>query len=159
MSLYKAMSEEDVMKARFDLLEDGDYDAVVKSSVESMSRSNNVMADMSVAVYDKAGNAHDIRDFLVFTAKMLWKIKHFCDSSGQQKLYEEEKFTPLDAANQSVRVRVRTQKGNEIPFEKLNGKPVGSCYPDKNVIEDYLPGKSDVIGKPADEFINDMIPF
>jgi hypothetical protein len=159
MSLYRALNEEDVMKARFDLMEDGDYDAVVKSSIQSMSRSNNVMADMSVSVFDKAGNAHDIRDFLVFNVKMLWKIKHFCDSSGQEKIYADEKFTPEMAANQHVRVRIRTQKGNEIPFEKLNGKPVGSCYPDKNVIEDYLPGKSDVPGKPADEFLNDLIPF
>lgn len=159
MSLYKALSEEDVMKARFNLLEDGEYDAVVKVATRSTSRSGNVMADMSLAVFDKAGNSHDIRDFLVFTEKMLWKVKHFCDSSGQEKLYLDEKFTPEDASNQHVRVKVRTQAGNEIPFEKLNGKPVGSKYPDKNVIDDYLVGKSNVIGKPEDEFINDSIPF
>ena len=43
--------------------------------------------------------------------------------------------------------------------EKLNGKPIGSKYPDKNIIEDYVVGKSNTIGKPADEFINDAIPF
>lgn len=159
MSLYKALNEEDVMKARFNLLEDGEYDAVVKVATRSMSKANNVMADMTLAVFDKAGNAHDIRDFLIFTDKMLWKIKHFCDSSGQEKLYLDEKFTPEDASNQHVRVKVKTQQGNEIPFDKLNGKPVGSKYPDKNVIEDYIIGKSNVIGKPADEFINDSIPF
>lgn len=158
MSLYKAMSEEDVMKARFNLMEDGEYDAVVKASIRSTSRTGNVMADMSLAVFDKAGNPHDIRDFLVFTDKMLWKMKHFCDSSGQQKLYEEEKFTPEDAQGQHVRVLIKTQKGNEIPYEKLNGKPPGSCYPDKNVVEDYLLGKTASIGKPVDEF-SDAIPF
>lgn len=159
MSLYKAMSEEDVMKARFNLLEDGEYDAVVKVATPSMSKSQNAMADMTLAVFDKMGNAHDIRDFLVFTPNMLWKVKHFCDSAGLEQLYLDEKFTPEHAANQHVRVKVKTQQGNEIPFDKLNGKPVGSKYPDKNVIEDYVIGKSNVIGKPEDEFINDAIPF
>ncbi len=56
MSLYKALNEEDVMKARFNLLEDGEYDAVVKVATPSMSKSNNPMADMTLAVFDKAGN-------------------------------------------------------------------------------------------------------
>lgn len=159
MSLYRAKNEEDVMKLRFNLLEDGDYDAVVKAANRSLSRSNNIMADMIVAVFDKEGNTHDIRDFLVFTEKMLWKLKHFCDSSGQEQLYLDEKFTPEHAANQHIRVRVRTQHGNEIPLDKLNGKPIGSRYPDKNVIDDYLVGKSNVIGKPKDEFIDSDIPF
>lgn len=159
MSLYRALNEEDVMKARFNLLEEGEYDAVVKVVTHTLSKSNNVMADMTLAVFDKMGNPHDIRDFLVFTDKMLWKIKHFCDSSGQEKLYLDEKFTPEDASNQHVRVRVKIQQGSEIPFDKLNGKPIGSKYPDKNVIEDYVAGKNNVIGKPKDEFVDSDVPF
>ena len=159
MSLYKALNEEEVMKARFNLLDDGEYDAVVKISTRCMSRSNNVMADMILSVFDKRGNSHDIRDFLVFTEKMLWKIKHFCDSSGQAQLYADDKFTPEEAGNQHVRVIVKTQKGNIIPSDRLNGKPEGSVYPDKNIIEDYVPCKSSVIGKPEDKFINDDVLF
>lgn len=159
MSLYRALNEEEVMKARFNLLEDGEYDAVVKVATRRTSQSGNIMADMTLAVFDKLGNSHEVRDFLVFTEKMLWKIKHFCDSSGQSEIYLQELFEPEMAEQQHVRVKVARQVGNEIPFEKLQGKPVGSKYPDKNVIDDYIPGKGASIGKPADEFISDNIPF
>lgn len=159
MSLYRAMNEDDVMKARFNLMEDGDYDAVVKTSLRRTSQTGNVMADMTVAVYDKKGNPHDIRDFLVFSEKMLWKMKHFCDSAKLEKEYLDEKFEPEMAANRNVRVQIRTQKGNEIPSDKLNGKEPGSRYPDKNVINDYLPNASGTPGKPANDFLSDDIGF
>lgn len=159
MSLYRALSEDEVMKARFNLLEEGDYDAVVKVATRRTSTQGNVMADMYLSVFDNNGNAHEVRDFLVFTEKMLWKIKHFCDSSGQSEIYAAEKFEPEMASNQHVRVRIGIAKGNEIPFDKLNGKVPGSFYPDKNVVNDYIADKCDTIGKPKDEFINDAIPF
>lgn len=158
MSLYKALNEDEVMKARFDLLQDGEYEAVVKSVTHKLSSTGNVMADMTLSVFDKEGNSHEVRDFLVFTPKMLWKIKHFCDSSGQTKIYEEEKFEPIMASQQYVKVKVSTQTGNEIPFDKLNGKPEGSRYPDRNVIDDYVLNTK-IVPTPADDFINDPIPF
>jgi hypothetical protein len=160
MSLYRALNEEDVMKARFNLLDDGEYDAVVKMASRRMSQAGNVMADMVLSVFDENGHPHDVRDFLVFTQAMLWKIKHFCDSSGQEQLYKDDKFTPEDAAMQHVRIRLGRQIGNEIPEDKLNGKPYGSRYPDKNVVEDYIAGKNAT--PPAakkDDFHDDLIPF
>lgn len=159
-SLYKALNEDDVMSARFNYLNDGEYDAMIKFATRSISKIGNVMGDLSVSVFDKEGNTHDLRDFLVFTPKMLWKVKHFCDSSGLEKEYIEERFTPEMAQGKFVRVRVARQFGNEIPEDKLNGKAPGARYPDKNVIEDYIPGATRVNGKPSDEcFINDEIPF
>lgn len=159
-SLYKALNEEDVMKARFNLLDDGEYDAVVKMASRRMSKSGNVMADMVLSVFDSNGHPTDVRDFLVFMPTMLWKIKHFCDSSGQEQLYAEEKFCPENAAMQHVRVRIGRQTGNEIPEDKLNGKPYGSRYPDKNVVEDYIAGKSATPpARKEDNFHDDQIPF
>ena len=137
-SLYKALNEEEAMEARHGKLEAGEYEGIVRESKRSMSKQGNVMADMYISVYDKAGNIHDIRDFLVFTPKMIWKLKHFCDSSGQQKEYSSENFVPESAINKHVRVRIATRKGEEIPPDRLNGKPPGSCYPDRIVIEDYI---------------------
>jgi hypothetical protein len=37
-----------------------------------------------------------------------------------------------------LRVKIGIEAGNEIPADKLNGKPVGSKYPDKNKVEDYI---------------------
>lgn len=160
-SLYKALNEEEVMKARFNLLKDGEYDAFVKLSSPRMSQAGNTMADMTLMVYDENGHSHEIRDFLVFSTKMLWKIKHFCDAASLREEYEEEKFVPVMAEGKNVRVKVTVQAGNEIPMDKLNGKPFGTRYPDKNVIEDYVT-YSGLAMKPlptVKDFFNDAIPF
>jgi len=161
MSLYKALNEEQLMEARFSLLREGEYDAIVKISTERMSSANNTMADMWVTVFDHNGASHDIRDFLVFTEKMLWKIKHFCDSAGLQKEYEEEKFVPEMAAGKNVRVLVGKQAGKLIPEDKLGDRPIGSCYPDKNVINDYVERLVNNAVPPMkrNNDLNDDIPF
>jgi len=156
-SLYKPLNEEEVMQARFNLLPDGEYDGLVTASIRKNSSTGNTMADMNVKLFDKNGESHDVRDFLIFTDKMLWKIKHFCDSSGQAKEYSNGAFTPELANNQRIRAVVCKQVGGEIPMDKLNGKPFGSKYPDKNVIQDYLPNSMNSVG--GNEPFNDVVPF
>lgn len=160
MSLYKALNEEDAQKARYGLLEDGEYDAVVKVSTQKPSKSGNIMAELILDVFDKQGQAHEVKDWLVFSNNMLWKLKHFCESAGLEKEYQAEQFHPGMAVNQHVRVKIITEIGNEIPIDKLQGKPVGSRYPDRNKIEDYLVAvEKTQTTKALDEFINDEIPF
>lgn len=157
MSLYRAMNEDEVMAARYNLLDDGDYNGVVKISTARSSSNGNHMADMWVEVFDKNGEPHDIRDFLVFSKNMLWKIKHFCDSAGLEKEYLADQFTPDMAKHQHIRARVRKRAGTEIPPDKLNGKPMGSRYPDQNIIEDYI--KDEFAMENKENFINDDISF
>jgi hypothetical protein len=157
-SLYKPLNEHEVMQARFNLLPEGEYDGVVVNAMERTSTTGNVMADMQVKIFDKDGNSHDLRDFLVFTNKMLWKIKHFCDSAGLQKMYEEGLFTPDNANNQHIRALVGIKLGEMIPHDKLGTRPAGTCYPDKNIIIDYVVAPMPMT--PAlNDFINDPIPF
>lgn len=158
-SLYKPLNEHQVMEARFNLLKDGEYDAFVTNAIWSKSSSGNVMADINVRVFDKEGVSHDIRDFLVFTDKMLWKIKHFCDSANLQKTYEDGLFTPELANNQNVRVLVGIKVGDLIPTDKLGNRPVGTCYPNKNTIIDYVMPPMQTMPPVSNDFINDDIPF
>lgn len=157
-SLYKPLSEEGVMKARYNILADGEYDGVVISSNRTKSTSGNIMADMIIKIFDKDGTSHDIRDFLVFTDKMLWKIKHFCDSASLESIYQLGTFTPETANQQHVRVIVGIKCGDLIPAEKLGNRPVGSCYPDKNIIVDYICNAPSSSKNNISEF-NDAIPF
>ncbi len=56
--------------------------------------------------------------------------------------------------------QIGVEDGNEIPVDKLNGKAVGSKYPSKNKVEDYV--KKDE-QKPLDHSIpednDDDVPF
>jgi len=96
------------------------------------------MMDITLQVFDEAGKARDVRDFLVFTKTMMWKVIHFADSAGLLKEYEEGKLCSESAIGNRVRVKITVEEGSEIPQDKLKGKPVGSKYPDKNKVEDYV---------------------
>jgi hypothetical protein len=158
MSLYRALNEDEVNKARFNLLKEGEYDAVVTQAFQKISaNSGNNMAELYLSIKDEYNEEHIIKDYLVFTRKMLWKVKHFCDSSGLQQEYLDEKFTPEMASSKKVRVKVRVKIGDEIPLISLSGKPIGSKYPDKNEIEDYILQPSFNSMKPLPEVKNDFI--
>src|SRR5215208_4347659 len=135
---YEPMSEEECMKERYSLMNDGIYQGRISKVSTRRSSTGNPMAEVGVEVYDKEGKIHYLKDYLVFTSKMMWKIKHAADSANLTKEYEEKKFHPLHLEGKNVMVAVNTQKGQEIPFDKLGDKPVGSKYPDKNVVNDYV---------------------
>src|SRR6267154_4560530 len=152
MFQYEIMSEEQAMQERFQLLKEGEYDAVIRDSKDSVSaNSGNSMMDMTVSVFDENGRDHDVRDFLVFTKSMMWKVIHFAESANINKEYEAGQLCSDVAIGKRVRVKIVVEQGSEIPQDKLKGKPLGSRYPDKNKIEDYIK-QSD---KKESDFLND----
>jgi hypothetical protein len=96
------------------------------------------MMDMTVSVFDSNGKSHDVRDFLVFTKTMMWKVVHCADSAGLLSEYEAQKFCSESVIGKRVRVKINVEQGGIIPEDKLKGKQLGSKYPDKNKIEDYV---------------------
>lgn len=138
MFQYDVMSEQEAMAERFQLIKEGVYEGVITSSEDKKSSTGNPMMDMTVTVYDENGKPHDVRDFLVFTKTMMWKVVHFCDSAGILKEYEEGKLCSQVAIDKRVMVQVGVEEGGEIPQDKLKGKPLGSKYPDKNKISEYI---------------------
>jgi hypothetical protein len=162
---YDVMSEQDAMNERFQLMKEGIYDAVITASQDTTSaNSGNPMMDMTVTVYDENGKTHDVRDFLVFTKQMMWKVVHFAESAGILKEYESGKLCSQTAINRTVQVKIVVEQGSEIPQDKLKGKPLGTRYFDKNKIEDYIKkGDQGASGVPNGDtpppLIDDDIPF
>lgn len=139
MFSYEVMSEFDAMQERFQLLKEGDYDAVISGSIDTVSaNSGNPMMSMIVSVYDDSGKPHDIKDFLVFTKSMMWKVVHFVNSAGLLNEYQEQKLCSEVAIGKRVRVHITVEEGGVIPDDKLKGKAPGAKYPNKNKIEDYI---------------------
>lgn len=159
MFAYDVMTEKEAIEERFNLLKEGEYDAVILSSVDKVSaNSGNPMMDITLQVFDENGKSRDVRDFLVFTKSMMWKVIHFADSAGLLKQYEEGKLCSEIAVGNRVRVKVTVEEGNEIPSDKLNGKPSGSKYPDKNKVEDYIKKEDLKKLEQDDPFADDDIP-
>jgi hypothetical protein len=136
---YQVYSEQEAMNERFQLLKEGEYDAIISSSSDKISQSSgNPMMDMTITVYDENGKEHDVRDFLVFTKTMMWKVIHCATSAGLLQEYEAQKFCSDAVLGKRVRVKINMEEGGLIPDDKLNGKLPGSKYPNKNKIEDYI---------------------
>lgn len=158
MFQYPIMTEEDALSERFQLLKSGDYDAVVSASTDKQSHSGNPMMDITLSVFDSNGKSHDIRDFLVFTPACMWKVITFAKSAGIKKEYDDGKLCSQIAINKLVKVKVAIEEGKEIPADKLNGKPMGTKYFDKNRITDYL-FSEDTKFSGKEDFQDDETPF
>jgi len=164
MFAYEVMTESEALQERFQLLKEGEYEGLIERVAHKVSaNSGNNMFDMTVQVYDENGKPHAVRDFLVFTKGMMWKIIHCAESAGLLKEYEEMKLSPENLQGCCVKVRLTIEEGGIIPEDKLKGKPAGSRYPDKNKIEDYIKKEANkplAAKKAEDEFIDDIdIPF
>lgn len=159
MFAYEIMDEETAMNERFQLLKEGEYDAVIQTAEDKNSaNSGNPMIDMTLCVYDQEGKSHSVRDFLVFTKSMMWKVIHCASSSGTMMIYTSGKLCSAVLKDKRVRVKIGVEDGNEIPVDKLQGKPVGSKYPSKNKVEDYV--KVDNYRPlPTDTDDNEDVPF
>lgn len=135
---YQPMPREEAEKQRFNLLDDGVYKSVVVKATPKISQAGNQMVELQLSVYGKNGQEHIIFDFLVLSQNMMWKTIHFCDASGLSTEYDDGKFSPELCLKKHVNVKIGKQSGKVIPIDKLNGKPIGAKYPDKNSVEDYV---------------------
>ena len=135
---YDVMSEEQAEQERYQLLKEGEYNAVIASSEDKTSSTGNPMMDMSLTVYDELGKTYSVRDFLVFTRQMMWKIINCADSAGLLPEYNTGKFCSNAVINKNIRVKIGLEEGKIIPHDKLQGKPEGSTYPSKNKVMAYI---------------------
>ncbi len=160
---YDAMSEEQAQQERFSLLPEGEYEASIEKYEGKMSSSGNRMVVFMLHVYDANGRPHELNDYIAFTPKMSWKLRHHCVSAGLEKEFMDKTWRPKMSVGKVVKVKVVVQAGSEIPADKLKGKAPGAKYPDRNAVDDYLAAGDINSGKApqssgAPEF-NDDIPW
>lgn len=136
---YEVMTEHEAMQERYQLLKDGIYDAVVSAAEDKISaNSGNPMMKLTLQVFDDNGKVYSVKDFLVFTKSMMWKVIHFADSAGLLKEYEAGKLCSDIVLQKRVTVRISTEEGQVIPNDMLKGKAFGAKFPDKNKVDDYI---------------------
>ncbi len=157
---YTPMSETEAMQSRFQLLPDGEYDAVITASEDKVSASGNPMMAVTLTVFDDSGKSQEIRDWIVFTPSMMWKAIHFADSAQLMAEYEGGTLCSDIARDKRLRVKIVSEEGSVIPPDKLKGKSLGSKYPDKNKVEDYIKhGEQQAKAASPDGSFDDDVPF
>jgi hypothetical protein len=157
---FNPMSDEELEAST--LLPDGEYDFEVSKSERQISSSQNPMAKLTLKCWDKDGVIKYVYDYLVFSPVQLCirKVKHFCDTTGLLNEYNAGQI-PEELENLTGRVCIKISTGNEIPEDKLKGKPKGSRYPDKNEVVDYIKRGDSAVpdAKPEEPFFEDDINF
>lgn len=153
---YDPLTEEEVQKERqFALLEPGTYDFTVTKATFSKSQKGNPMIELQLLTWDNEGKERVVFDYLVSTAGMNWKIRHFCEAVGLKAEYEARKFSEDLCPNARGRAIISIQKGKQ--------KPDGSYYKDKNVVDDYVildnSSQQKVANDPNTMPFDDALPF
>lgn len=136
-----------------DLLPDGVYPFVVETIDTQNSKSGNLMLKVRIGVFKDMNDKRSIIDYLVPTDQMMFKLKHFCESIGLIKEYENGSFVISSCINRTGKVRIGVQKGSA----KIDGT---GFYPDKNSVKDYVKAEEKVVKNPVvDSTLNDDIAF
>jgi len=138
------------------LLKEGIYPFIVRSYEVKTSQAGNEMIKLRLGILDENDKERSVFDYLVFTKKMMFKVKHFCETIGFTEEYAAGKFDPMKMVNKKGRAYISVQKGN--------AKEDGSgYYPDKNNIKDYVvdgeDNKKHAKEGGKDNFLNDDIGF
>lgn len=143
---FNPLSDEQIIAlSNQNLLPDGDYDFEVVNAVSSYSDAGNAMIKVTLSV--KCGKeARIITDYLVASEKMMFKLKHFCESIGLENEYKSGNFLVSGCITRVGRAKIVLEKGK--PRKDGDG-----FYQDKNAVKDYI-----VLLKVVEDF-NDDIKF
>ena len=126
MKIATPHSEADAQRlSKRTLLKPGEYDAHIREAIERPSRRGNELIEIAVLIPDDAGDERTFHDYLMDSTLGAAKLRHACEAVGALAKYEAGEVTAADFPGHAVRVRVG--------IEKKRG------YPDRNVIEDYVP--------------------
>lgn len=135
-----------------DLLPDGNYAFIVRGAEYQTSGKGNPMLKIKLGVLATPHNEHVIFDYLMATDKMIFKLKHFCETLGLDEQYKQGNLRSEDCINKMGKVKIGRQKGSQKP--DLSG-----YFPDKNCVRDYVKYENPAAaGKPEPGF-NDDITF
>jgi|SRR6185295_11243838 len=154
---FPVLSDDEI--ERINLLEPGIYEfEVVKSEGEYSKSSGNPQIRLDLRILDANNREYLLIDYLVNTERMHYKIKHFCEATG---VPYSGKLSDKACENRKGKAEIII-----IP-KKPDGK--GGHYRAKNSVKDYVKLDGDISKEaftlsvppkmPADEFINDALPF
>ncbi len=148
---FPPLDEAEAMENKgFPKLKDGWYDFEPGQTPNGNSKTEVVQ----LIVHEN--QEYKVWDTFVGVKNMMWKFRHYCETTGLEENYKTGKIEPHLLMRRTGKCYVTTQP------EKPN--PNGGVYKSRNIIEDYLGhtkmsemmDKAPELGK-TDEFINDAL--
>lgn len=129
---YDVLNEEEAKRAReFPLLPDGIYDFAVMENTFGYSQSGNPMIKLKLRIIHD-GQEFGVYDNLIGIKSMIWKTKHFCDTTGLAAEYQAGKFDEHMPANRRGQCQIAT-----VP-ERPKNDGSGGVWKAKNEVTAYI---------------------
>ena len=113
------------------LLRSGWHDGECREAIEKPSKRGNEMIEVVFIVRDADGNEREFHDYLTDAGRGSLKLRHACAAVGALGKYDAGEIAAADFPGHVCRLR--------IGIEKRRG------WPDRNVIEDYMPADTAVV--------------
>lgn len=152
---YEVLTEEEMNQER-GILRPGFYPAEIVSAEPKTSKtSGNPMVELKVKVWDDAGRVTTLFDYIVFTRKMAWKIKHFWESAGKPEKYDGA-FRCDDAMGLSCFLETALEEGDKGQRAKIKDYITEEEY--KKAKADEATVNQKIAASKADDF-DDEVPF
>lgn len=142
------------------LLAKGNYPFIVKSIIEKKTKNgNHDMLEVELGIIDANGKDWTVKDWVVIMDEMAWKLRHFADTCGLLKKYEDRSLDAKDFLGKKGVAKIGVKD-----YES------GGEMRKTNCVTDYI--KADSVAQikshgevkkasvnQADDFLNDNIPF
>jgi hypothetical protein len=135
-----------------DLLPDGNYAFIVKEAATQTSSKGNPMLKVILEVLASPQDKHLVTDFLTVSEKMIFKLKHFCETLGLDQQYSEGNLRPEDCIGKMGKCKIGRQKGEQK-------RDLSGYFPDRNCVKDYIKSVDQGSSAKVDSNFNDDITF
>lgn len=135
-----------------DLLPDGNYAFIVRNAETQTSGKGNPMLKVTLGILATPHNEYPLSDYLMASEKMIFKLKHFCETLGLDAQYNQGNLRPEDCIGKMGKCKIGRQKGSQK-------KDLSGYFPDKNCVKDYIKNIDQVTSAKVDPNFNDDITF
>ena len=141
---FEPKTEEEINT--FSLCPEGEFSFEVLKAEEKMSKKGNPMIELILKIWDDNGEIHTVYDYLM--EAIVYKLKHFCDSTGLKEKYDNGELTDFDCELKTGKVKIIHQK------DRNDSSKVRAS------VKDYIVDSSEVKESPKESSIeDDDVPF
>jgi hypothetical protein len=165
---FESYTEEQVQEmAKPPILPEGEYNFEIVKAIDELhdrdnnliplkSKAGNPMMELTLKVWGDSGEIHTIKDWIVLTSNMMFKIRHLCETCGLLDLWNSEQLHASNLEGRLGKAKIIIQKGKEIPLEKRQDRK--THYDDRNSVQDYVkPKVKSKDDKSSEPFFDDDI--
>lgn len=127
----------------------------VSNAERTYSAAGNDMLVLKIMAVDPQGETANLTEYFVFSEKMMFKVKHFCEAAHMKTAWDEKTFGPEECLGSTFDAKVALEKSKD---DRYSDKWKIKYFIATEIYETFKDGKKPD-SKKKDSFEDDDIPF